>query len=218
MGRLSFRSDTPGYRLRPQARSAASLELAPSAPRSRVFHVRSALLQRGFAEFVGTFTLDLRRRRLDHRHARRQPDRDRAGARARDRRDGLGGRPHLGRALQPGGDVRLPRHAQDRDRTSRRLTGSRSSSARSSRRSCCAAVLPQQQVDPVNLGAPSLAPGISGGGGVVIEAVLTFFLVWVIFATAPPTRAGRSPRSPAWRSASRSRSTSAWAARTPAPR
>jgi aquaporin Z len=50
------------------------------------------------------------------------------------------------------------------------------------------AVLPQQQVDAVNLGAPSLAPGISGGGGVVIEAVLTFFLVWVIFATAADPR------------------------------
>jgi aquaporin Z len=50
------------------------------------------------------------------------------------------------------------------------------------------AVLPQQQVDAVNLGAPSLAPGISGGGGVAIEAVLTFFLVWVIFATAADPR------------------------------
>jgi len=49
-------------------------------------------------------------------------------------------------------------------------------------------VLPQQQVDAVNLGAPSLAPGIGGGGGVVIEAVLTFFLVWVIFATAADPR------------------------------
>jgi aquaporin Z len=50
------------------------------------------------------------------------------------------------------------------------------------------AVLPQQQVDAVNLGAPSLAAGIGGGGGVVIEAVLTFFLVWVIFASAADTR------------------------------
>ena len=50
------------------------------------------------------------------------------------------------------------------------------------------AVLPQQQVDAVNLGAPSLAPGIGGGGGVVIEGVLTFFLVWVIFATAADPR------------------------------
>lgn len=50
------------------------------------------------------------------------------------------------------------------------------------------AVLPEQQVDAVNLGAPSLAPGISGGGGVVIEGVLTFFLVWVVFATAADPR------------------------------
>jgi len=50
------------------------------------------------------------------------------------------------------------------------------------------AVLPQPQVDAVNLGAPSLGPGIGAGGGVVIEAVLTFFLVWVIFATAADPR------------------------------
>jgi aquaporin TIP len=50
------------------------------------------------------------------------------------------------------------------------------------------AVLPEQQVDLVNLGAPALAPGIGAGGGVVIEAVLTFFLVWVIFATAADPR------------------------------
>src|SRR3954470_926304 len=50
------------------------------------------------------------------------------------------------------------------------------------------AVLPEQQVDLVNLGAPSLAPGIGPGAGVVIESVLTFFLVWVIFATAADPR------------------------------
>ena len=43
-------------------------------------------------------------------------------------------------------------------------------------------------MDAVNLGAPSLAQGISGFGGVTIEAVLTFFLVWVIFATAADPR------------------------------
>ena len=56
------------------------------------------------------------------------------------------------------------------------------------RASCSQAVLPQQQVDAVNLGAPSLGVGIGAGGGVVIEAVLTFFLVWVIFATAADPR------------------------------
>src|SRR5215510_11045494 len=35
-----------------------------------------------------------------------------------------------------------------------------------------------------HMGAPSLAGGISVWQGVVIEGVLTFFLVWVIFATA----------------------------------
>jgi aquaporin TIP len=49
-------------------------------------------------------------------------------------------------------------------------------------------VLPQQQVDAVNLGTPGLGVGISGGQGLVIEVVLTFFLVWVIFATAADPR------------------------------
>jgi aquaporin Z len=35
-----------------------------------------------------------------------------------------------------------------------------------------------------NLGAPSLGSGVSVWQGVVIEGVLTFFLVWVVFATA----------------------------------
>src|SRR5215471_10381757 len=35
-----------------------------------------------------------------------------------------------------------------------------------------------------HMGAPSLAGGINVWQGVVIEGVLTFFLVWVVFATA----------------------------------
>jgi MIP family channel proteins len=33
------------------------------------------------------------------------------------------------------------------------------------------------------LGSPALGPGIDVGPGLVIEAILTFFLVWVVFAT-----------------------------------
>jgi glycerol uptake facilitator-like aquaporin len=43
-------------------------------------------------------------------------------------------------------------------------------------------------VDAVDLGVPALGRGIGAGSGVVIEAVLTFFLVWVIFATAADPR------------------------------
>jgi aquaporin TIP len=50
------------------------------------------------------------------------------------------------------------------------------------------AVLPQPAVDAVDLGVPALGPGISAGAGLVIEIVLTFFLVWVIFATAADPR------------------------------
>jgi MIP family channel proteins len=49
-------------------------------------------------------------------------------------------------------------------------------------------VLPENQVDLVNLGAPQLGAGIGAGSGFLIEIVLTFFLVWVIFATAADPR------------------------------
>jgi glycerol uptake facilitator-like aquaporin len=49
-------------------------------------------------------------------------------------------------------------------------------------------VVPKLAADPVKLGAPTLGPGISGGQGLAIELMLTFFLVWVIFATAADPR------------------------------
>ncbi len=50
------------------------------------------------------------------------------------------------------------------------------------------ALLPEPAVDSVNLGVPALGTGISPGAGLVIEVILTFFLVWVIFATAADPR------------------------------
>jgi aquaporin TIP len=79
-------------------------------------------------------------------------------------------------------------------------------------------LLPQWQVDRVDLGVPALGPGISGGAGVAIEAILTFFLVWVIFATAADPPWSVREHLGASRSGSRSPSTSTWAARSPAPR
>jgi MIP family channel proteins len=49
-------------------------------------------------------------------------------------------------------------------------------------------LLPQGQVDAVNLGVPAVGNGIGAGSAVVIEGILTFFLVWVIFATAADPR------------------------------
>jgi len=39
-----------------------------------------------------------------------------------------------------------------------------------------------------NLGAPVLSPAIQPEAGLLIEAILTFFLVWVVFATAADPR------------------------------
>ena len=49
-------------------------------------------------------------------------------------------------------------------------------------------VLPTGATDAIKLGAPTLGQGITPGHGVVVEAVLTFFLVWVVFATAADPR------------------------------
>ena len=51
-----------------------------------------------------------------------------------------------------------------------------------------------------NLGAPTLNSSVDAGQGVAIEATLTFFLVWVYFATMADPR-GSSSRSPGSRSA-----------------
>ena len=48
-------------------------------------------------------------------------------------------------------------------------------------------IYPAELRDLQHLGAPFLE-GVSAGQGVVIEAILTFFLVWVIFATAADPR------------------------------
>src|SRR5215216_4468920 len=48
--------------------------------------------------------------------------------------------------------------------------------------------LPSEAADRTHLGTPALGEGVDWGQAVVIEAVLTFFLVWVIFATAADPR------------------------------
>jgi MIP family channel proteins len=49
-------------------------------------------------------------------------------------------------------------------------------------------VLPNSVETQSSLGAPLLGGGISSGAAVVVEAVLTFFLVFVVFATAVDPR------------------------------
>jgi aquaporin Z len=48
--------------------------------------------------------------------------------------------------------------------------------------------LPGTTGQTINLGAPSLGTGVGPGEGLVIEAILTFFLVWVVFASAADPR------------------------------
>ena len=45
-------------------------------------------------------------------------------------------------------------------------------------------IYPNDITDRAKLGAPVLADQVGAGAGLAVEAVLTFFLVWVIFATA----------------------------------
>src|ERR1051325_575719 len=49
-------------------------------------------------------------------------------------------------------------------------------------------IYPDNVTDGVKLGAPTLNEQISPASGFVLEAVLTFFLVWVVFATAADPR------------------------------
>jgi aquaporin TIP len=49
-------------------------------------------------------------------------------------------------------------------------------------------IYPNAIVDSAQLGTPVLNSAIGSGPGVVIEGILTFFLVWVIFATAADAR------------------------------
>jgi len=49
-------------------------------------------------------------------------------------------------------------------------------------------LLPVDVWGPVQLGTPSLAGGISRANGMIFEAIMTFFLVFVVFATAIDSR------------------------------
>ncbi len=49
-------------------------------------------------------------------------------------------------------------------------------------------VYPDNVTDGAKLGAPTLNEQISPAAGFVLEAILTFFLVWVVFATAADPR------------------------------
>ncbi|MBD0348394.1 MAG: aquaporin [Thermoleophilia bacterium] len=49
-------------------------------------------------------------------------------------------------------------------------------------------LFPGTSAEGAGYGAPAIDPGISAGEALVFEALLTFFLVWVVFATAADIR------------------------------
>jgi MIP family channel proteins len=49
-------------------------------------------------------------------------------------------------------------------------------------------LLPRASSDAVHLGVPALGGGVDAGAGFALEAIFTFFLVWVVFATAVDPR------------------------------
>jgi aquaporin Z len=49
-------------------------------------------------------------------------------------------------------------------------------------------IYPDSAVTQAKLGAPTLAPQIAVAPGFVLEVIMTFFLVWVVFATAADPR------------------------------
>jgi MIP family channel proteins len=59
-------------------------------------------------------------------------------------------------------------------------------------RAIFAGVFPEAVIGPAHLGTPGLARDVSFGTGILIEAVLTFFLMTAIYGTAVDERAPRS--------------------------
>ena len=49
-------------------------------------------------------------------------------------------------------------------------------------------IFPPGVREAVNLGTPGLGPGVSLGSGILVEVILTFFLVFTVFATAMDER------------------------------
>ena len=183
--------DACGFRIvgRPRAARQAPRRLARrAAPRaaerdaSRDRRSRA----RSLAEAIGTFALVFAgcgAIMVDRQTARARPRRRRDQLRPRDHGHDLRRRPHLGRPLQPGGDVRVRRDPPLPARRASSPTGRRSSRARWPRRSCCAARWATSRMS-----ARRCRPG-SDGQAFLWEAVLTFFLMFVIMAVATDTRA-----------------------------
>jgi aquaporin TIP len=49
-------------------------------------------------------------------------------------------------------------------------------------------IFPGETAESVRYGAPAIDPGLGTAEALVVEAILTFFLVWVVFATAADIR------------------------------
>ena len=112
----------------------------------------------------------------------RRPRRDRLGARADPRRHGDGDDAHLG-SFQSGGDARLPRDEANRADDGRVSTSSRRCSARS-----LAATRSRRSSRTTFVATRGRRPGDRARRdwrqAFLLEAIATFFLVFVVFGTA----------------------------------
>ncbi len=118
---------------------------------------------------------------------RAQTRRHRGGARARALSHDFGSRTHFGWAFQSGRDFRhldRPPHLDGFGRVYwvAQLVGAVVAGL------LLLVVFPREQWQPVHLGTPALGLGIGFGKGVLVEAILTLFLVLAVFGVAVDSR------------------------------
>ena len=140
------------------------------------------------AEFVGTFALIFFGAGAIVMTGGGGSRRDRARARAGDRHHGLGHGPDLRRGVQPGDPGRAVGHGQDADRSLGRLHRRPAVGGGGGRGHVEVHPADARRSTPTNGGIPAVASGLALGKAVVIEAILTFFLVWAVFGTAVDDR------------------------------
>ena len=186
-----------GARMRPRPDGTCAVRHHPYIAR-----MSEDTLRRAVAEMIGAFTLTFigagaaaAAGGISRPLADRRGDRQRS----RDRRDGVRARAHLRRALQPGDHVRLPDHPPDQAGARGRLLGRaiRRRGAGGAARQATAATRNNRSGQTRRAGARTWRRRELG---LLLEAILTFFLVLVVFGAAVDERGPFSAVAD-WRSA-----------------